>query len=656
MTRRDGALRESLPHWAPYAVVTLIAAASAYFQVFTAFFFVDDEGYVLLSLQQFAGGHHLYNDVFSQYGPFLYESYGAFFKVTGLPFTTDVGRMITWVLWIVTALGYGLVAERLTGNRWIGLLAQLGAFPILFLSAREPMHPTGPTALLVLVVLALVVRGGATKKTTIAIGAVIGAIALIKINVGALAGVGIVVAAMLTLGRTHPRRWQAGALALALLTPLALMKANLDIGFYREFLFLAAVWPATALARAAYAADPREDDSPPAPTYLAWLAAGVAGSAAVICAIIFALGTSVSGLVHGVLIDPLSHPAEIIGSPQILGISLWLSAFMLAGVALWPRLSEYPRARALTAAFSAHSLALRGAIRILAAVVSVLCIARVQWVGLPNIAVAVPALLAWLVVVAPPEFSETRGQRFTRAAVVFVAIFETLQAYPAPGAQLLSGMLTFVLVAALLAGDGLRLVVLYRETAAEDDGRVAAFVVAATAVALAINLFAFGMVRPGHKALQDYRAGVATGLPGASRVHLQPPQAQSLQATVNAIKAQNCQTLLTVPGMNSFYHWTGVAPPTGENLTHWFIVLDSKRQQRVVDAIRDKPGVCILRNDAIINWWVGTSKDNKVQDRPLWDYLQKLPVTDISSADQGTYGAYRVQVPDPNGRATPWKQ
>jgi len=134
-------------------------------------------------------------------------------------------------------------------------------------------------------------------------------------------------------------------------------------------------------------------------------------------------------------------------------------------------------------------------------------------------------------------------------------------------------------------------------------------------------------------------------------VRLIRPQAETLQSTVKAIRDQHCQMLLTVPGMNSFNLWSGVRPPTNENLTHWFIVLDAKRQQRIVDAIRGKRGVCILRNDAIIKFWIGTSKDNVVDNRPLWRYLQTLRVRDVFGANRGTYGTYRLQIPDPMGKA-----
>ena len=50
----------------------LVAAAGV---MFSAFMFYDDEGYVLLSLRNFAEHGGLYRDVYSQYGPFPFVLY-----------------------------------------------------------------------------------------------------------------------------------------------------------------------------------------------------------------------------------------------------------------------------------------------------------------------------------------------------------------------------------------------------------------------------------------------------------------------------------------------------------------------------------------------------------------------------------------------------
>jgi hypothetical protein len=64
--------------WGSTLVFAIAAAAltvAAGLVIFSAFMFYDDEGYVLLSLRNFAEHGHLYGEVYSQYGPFPYFFY-----------------------------------------------------------------------------------------------------------------------------------------------------------------------------------------------------------------------------------------------------------------------------------------------------------------------------------------------------------------------------------------------------------------------------------------------------------------------------------------------------------------------------------------------------------------------------------------------------
>ena len=85
--------------FAAAAAVLFVAAALI---MFSAFMFYDDEGYVLLSLRNFAAHGGLYRDVYTQYGPFPFVSYCAL-QALGVPLTHTVGRLITIGAWAGTA-------------------------------------------------------------------------------------------------------------------------------------------------------------------------------------------------------------------------------------------------------------------------------------------------------------------------------------------------------------------------------------------------------------------------------------------------------------------------------------------------------------------------------------------------------------------------
>ena len=95
--------------------------------MFSAFMFYDDEGYVLISLRNFAEHGHLYRDVFSQYGPFPYVFY-YLLHLLGLPLTHMVGRTITLLAWSGAAVSCALLARTATRS----IAAQLAVLAAVF--------------------------------------------------------------------------------------------------------------------------------------------------------------------------------------------------------------------------------------------------------------------------------------------------------------------------------------------------------------------------------------------------------------------------------------------------------------------------------------------------------------------------------------------
>ena len=50
-------------------VLGVALLATAYLLINTTFMFYDDEGYLLLTYKNFIAGARLYDDIFTQYGP-----------------------------------------------------------------------------------------------------------------------------------------------------------------------------------------------------------------------------------------------------------------------------------------------------------------------------------------------------------------------------------------------------------------------------------------------------------------------------------------------------------------------------------------------------------------------------------------------------------
>jgi hypothetical protein len=126
---------------AAYAVITIGALVAGYFALFTQFAPYDDEGTLLVTLNGFAHGHSLYNEIYTPYGPFYYELFGGLLALVGHDITTDISRTAVLVMWVGMSLVSGVTAQRLTGWLELGLTGMIAAFATLFVLAGEPMHP-----------------------------------------------------------------------------------------------------------------------------------------------------------------------------------------------------------------------------------------------------------------------------------------------------------------------------------------------------------------------------------------------------------------------------------------------------------------------------------------------------------------------------------
>ena len=155
----------------------------------TTFMPYDDEGYVLLSLANFSEHGGLYDQVFTQYGPFPFLYYDLLHWLSGWPIAHTLGRAVTLLHWVGSALGAGLIAWRLSGRYWTAWFTTGITFGYLWQMTSEPAHPGSLIALITAIGLAGAVEALLRQKPTLAM-AVLGltgaVLALTKINVGLL--------------------------------------------------------------------------------------------------------------------------------------------------------------------------------------------------------------------------------------------------------------------------------------------------------------------------------------------------------------------------------------------------------------------------------------------------------------------------------------
>jgi hypothetical protein len=95
-------------------------------------------------------------------------------------------------------------------------------------------------------------------------------------------------------------------------------------------------------------------------------------------------------------------------------------------------------------------------------------------------------------------------------------------------------------------------------------------------------------------------------LPGTTFMRVDAERARVLR-TVTAALREQCDTFYSAPGLNSFYIFSGLPPPTGL-LANWPGVLDAAQQKEVLSRLRAaeraNARVCILRDASRSSEWL----------------------------------------------------
>jgi hypothetical protein len=592
-----------------FAAVTLATYLIAHPRMFSSYASYDDEGYMLTALKSFVNHGHLYDDVFTQYGPFYYELWGGLFSVFGIDVSHDAGRIVTLVVWVGSSLVLGLVTWRMTRSLLLGLGAQALGFIALEVLANEPMHPGGLITALLVAILACAcfVRERPSPLAMGLLGAAIAALILTKINVGGFALVSLALVCVVSYPALSARRWLRPLVELIFVAlPIVLTASKFSEEWARHYgvhVAVAALAVVLVLRTRSERRRPTEE--------LWWLLGGLLVVAAVICLAIIGSGTSVSALVEGVITQPLRQ-GEDFTIALVLAGRTWAVDAVALGLALgyWYAMRMRPEpGRGWTAAVSALSV-----------VVGLEMALSVIGKGLPgdiSTTAGFPfAMLAfaWLALVPAPGSDPSSS--FVRLYLPALAVLQALHAFPVAGSQI--GWSTFLLVpvGALCVANGVRGLT---ATLGEGlEGRGAALAGAVAALAVGAFLVQATLKEPLDQARANYDSQVSLDLPGANMVRLPPEEVETYRDVTAAID-RSCPAFLTEPGMGSFYLWTEQEPPTGYVATAWTTLFDEAHQQRVIEQTRGIDGLCLLRNLPLAaNWSAGT-----IPSGPLLRYLER---------------------------------
>ena len=585
--------------WPGLIILAAFLAVIGWLLIATTFMPYDDEGYVLLSLANFSEHGGLYDQVFTQYGPFPFLYYDLLHWLSGWPIAHTLGRATTLLHWVGSALGAGLIAWRLSGRYWTAWFTTGITFGYLWQMTSEPAHPGSLIALITAIGLAAAVEALLRSKPVLAT-AVLGLsgaiLVLTKINIGLLWGATAGAFVLLMTGAPTVRRRGAGLALLGLgVMPFLLMRPLLGTSqvFTLACIFSAASAAVISLQASSATAIFRRRDA------LGGLIIFAVTGVGIILATL-THGTTLSGLINGVLLQPLQHPVNFHVGLAWQPLWSWpLLALSLSIVGLW---HWRPTLRSRLTAIVA-GLRLIGFGIFLFHLESWLTIRGVSQV----IKLALPLAPLFLLPLAPTTPDRYRYQAI--GLVTLMAMGQLLHAYPVAGSQM--GWGTFLFMPLFVIG---------LSEAVEHFTRQRRMPWAppllATIALSAMGCQLYWLADTGH---DRWRTSLPLNLPAAEDIR--PPENIRYALRILTTNAQlHADVLYSQPGMFSFNLWSGIPTPTLKNATHWFWLLSEAEQQTIITRLSTKPRSAIISLPGLDDFLTG--KLHMRITGPLIAYLQ----------------------------------
>lgn len=566
--------------WSSSALLAAALSVVGYWLLFTTFMVYDDEGYVLISLQNFSRHGALYDQVYTQYGPFPYLLYDALHQIFGLEFTNVTGRWITLVNWMGTSIACAVLVARTTRSLLWSTFTLVGTYTYLWVMINEPIHPGGLAACLVAVgtLIGAELWSRGRHKSFAAVMAVFGsALFLTKINVGAFFIAATVAwLALNTAPQSVARRltWLI-AIGCALL-PFGLMNALIAEPWVRLYALIFTCSALGTLLVAHRAARPIVNWK----TWLWVIGAGLL-SAATVCALTIYRGTGIEGLLKGVVLQPLKHPGIYFFAMDWRTGSGLLALFSIGFVAWTARNNRWRDVRFLEAI---------AWIRLIVAALCLCALLQIIPTSFAGWGMTYGVTVTWLFTF---PLQENRAGAATRAWLALVLVFQFLQAYPVAGSQI--NWATFLWVPLLAMGvyDAGPVLKARLPPCEPWPSRAAATVIAAGTLFTAIHLGQIGW--------QRYNKSQSLGLRGAETLRLPDDITYDIRIVVENLRAHS-DLLFSFPGAFSANLWTGLPTPTSANATHWFSLLTPAQQADIVSKMSEHPRAALLVQRDVVDY------------------------------------------------------
>lgn len=567
---------------AVFVTATIALSGAAALLMFSAFMFYDDEGYVLISLRNFAEHGNLYGGVYTQYGPFPFVFYSGLHAL-GLPLTHTAGRLVTLAAWGGSAMLCAWLTGRVTQSLPLRLAVLATVFVYFWVMASEPTHPGGLIAIMTAVLATvgyLLISRGRGEAWAVLIGAGTAALALTKINVGAFAAFSAI-AWFLLHHRAGPVRriapWLVTAGAIVL--PFGLMRSLLGVDWVQTYAFVFACSAATAMLTVSLASTPVVDWK-----LWRWGIGGASVVALIVLGVVFLRGTTGAELLDGILIRPLRQPTSFsLNYRWAEGVRfVALGSLLLWGMAWWLRRWAPLKSDRIVAS-----------LRLGVALALVVTVLRFPNISPDNLVFSFLMPSLWLFL-WPLEGEQPTAA--PRSWIGLLLLGQCLHVFPVAGSQIAWGTFLSLPLGAIGAWQAAGW--LARQRSDFDERKKRWLVATAQGAVLAFAIVtAAKFARVGAR----YRDGSDLSLPGAEVLRL-PSESTALFRLLTLNSAAHGDMLFSMPGMFSLNLWTGLPTPSLANVTHWFSLLKTEQQQEIIRSLEAHPRACVIVQREHVNF------------------------------------------------------
>jgi hypothetical protein len=434
--------------------------------------------------------------------------------------------------------------------------------------AGEPGHPQELVAVLLALAMLAATREGRWIEKSALLASIAAVLVFTKINAGIFFGLALLLGmACYAKGRMARGVWPwllAGACATL---PFLLMRRHvLETEWCRNYFVLAAsATVASWLIAQRFSGSCASGHAKVLRTASCFLA--VCG---VIVGIVLLTGTSMRGLLDGLLLTPLKMPGVALLPAKLSDVVLVNSAVSLA-VAIVVRVKAQERR-------------VRNVVTILKAIFGIaggFCL-------IGNATSQLAFLLPWVWLVAVPRVEEQeRSSRETlsRVFLCLAAAWQGLQAYPIAGTQVTMATLLLIPAYGICLADVLKAVAAQRLLRAKFASMTPRRLQFTQALVVVTLLFVFVNLWCQLPAARKHYASLpALDLPGSRHVRFDQ-ETTAMYRELTRYLERECDTFVTYPGFNSLYFWAGKRPPTHLNSTGWG-QLSHGQQERILGSLR----------------------------------------------------------------------